>query len=374
MISYFKNFKAITIGFFITVLLFAGLLFLKIISLDSNKMIENLILLGLWWFMFSFTIHHFNFFKHNKTLLYKILILVTILAIAVLIDIYQEIPENPITFFLTTLLGTGIVYLLAPKFFNTYKVVIALIYVVLLSYYFYIRMNNEADIYIKEYKEQVVGMFLLSIPVLILLYLFEQWKWLKNLKAKKEKAELALLKSQINPHFFFNTLNNLYGLTVEKSDKAPEVVLKLSDMMRYSIYEGKKELVSLKNEIEYLNNYIELHKIRFQKKVDIKTNYEVDKDYEIAPLLFLILLENAFKHGIESMTDNAFINLNLTAKENNISFTIKNSFESKITNESSGIGLKNLQQRLELLYPEQHKLSIKKDDSTFDVNLEIKLK
>ena len=100
---------------------------------------------------------------------------------------------------------------------------------------------------------------------MILGWLFQQWKWLKTLESKKSKAELSLLKSQINPHFFFNTLNNLYGLTVEKSDDAPNVVLKLSDMMRYTIYMGKEDLVPLKDEVDYLQNYIELHKIRYQK-------------------------------------------------------------------------------------------------------------
>ena len=98
------------------------------------------------------------------------------------------------------------------------------------------------------------------------------------MKIEKGKAELELLKSQINPHFLFNTLNNLYGLIVEKSDEAPEVVLKLSDMLRYTIYEGKEEFVFLKNEIVYLENYIALHKIRYQKNVDIFFNHKTEKD------------------------------------------------------------------------------------------------
>ncbi|MDO6744920.1 histidine kinase [Tenacibaculum soleae] len=111
---------------------------------------------------------------------------------------------------------------------------------------------------------KLIGVILFFI--LVFGWIFQQWKWFKN---KKTKAELALLKSQINPHFFFNTLNNLYGLTVEKYDDAPDVLIRLSDMMRYTIYMGKEDLVPLKDEIEYLQNYIELHKIRYQKKVDI---------------------------------------------------------------------------------------------------------
>ena len=98
--------------------------------------------------------------------------------------------------------------------------------------------------------------FFLPIPVLFLVWVFEQWKWVQNLKAEKSKTELSLLRSQINPHFFFNTLNNLYALTIKNSKQAPDVILKLSDMMRYTIYEGEKETVKLGDEIEYLKNYM----------------------------------------------------------------------------------------------------------------------
>ena len=125
--------------------------------------------------------------------------------------------------------------------------------------------------------------------------MIKQIKFILTLKNEKAKAELALLKSQINPHFLFNSLNNLYGLTIEKSDDAPTVVLKLSDMLRYTIYEGQENIVPLKEEVNYLQNYIELHKIRHQKSVDIVFDYEIDESIRVAPLLFIILLENAFK-------------------------------------------------------------------------------
>ena len=134
---------------------------------------------------------------------------------------------------------------------------------------------------------------------------------MKTIESKKTKAELSLLKSQINPHFFFNTLNNLYGLILEKSDDAPNVVLKLSDIMRYTIYMGKEDVIPLKDEIEYLKNYIELHKIRYQKRVDIVFNHSQEMNCQIAPLLFIIPLENAFKHGVESLTKDAYINVNI---------------------------------------------------------------
>ncbi|GFZ93618.1 hypothetical protein GCM10011531_26980 [Aquaticitalea lipolytica] len=252
-----------------------------------------------------------------------------------------------------------------------YRIPILLIYGGTLSYFIYVRLGYDTSIYFKEYKENVINLLLIPIPVIALLYFFEQWKWLKHLKAKKDKAELTLLKSQINPHFFFNTLNNLYGLTVEKSDKAPEVVLKLSDMMRYTIYEGKKDFVSLKDEISYLESYIELHKIRFQKRADIKFNYDLEKDYQITPLLFIVMLENAFKHGVESLMEDAYIHVDIKANSNKIVFQIENNFEEKDIEHHKGIGLSNLKERLEITYPNKHKLIIEETKHTYKAMLEL---
>jgi LytS/YehU family sensor histidine kinase len=208
--------------------------------------------------------------------------------------------------------------------------------------------------------------------MLILLWIFEQWKWLKSLKDGKAKAELELLKTQVNPHFFFNTLNNLYALTVKHSDKAPEVVLKLSDMMRYTIYEGKKDKVALNDEVEYLKNYIDLHKIRYHKKVDIQFTDNVMDNDAVAPLLFIILLENALKHGVESLSDSAYIKMSLTSKDQEILFTLENNFDPAEISEEKGIGLENLKRRLDLIYPKKHELTISEKDNVFKVDLKIK--
>ncbi|MDN5201014.1 histidine kinase [Fulvivirgaceae bacterium BMA10] len=217
-------------------------------------------------------------------------------------------------------------------------------------------------------------MFILLIFYVVISWLFEQWRNIKQLKSDKISAELMLLKSQINPHFFFNTLNNLYGLTVEKSDKAPEVVLKISDMMRYTIYEGKKDKVPLEDELEYLKNYIELHKIRYHKKVDIQFNHHIQGDeYEITPLLYIILLENAFKHGVENLTDDAYIKIQLIAGNDKILFAIENNFDPNEIEEKDGIGLGNLRRRLELLYPKKHKLSFSNKDKIYKAQLDLEL-
>lgn len=217
-------------------------------------------------------------------------------------------------------------------------------------------------------------LLILTIAYVIGSWLFNRYKEFKQLKNEKSKAELELLKSQINPHFFFNTLNNLYGLTVEKSDDAPDMILKLSEMMRYTIYDGKKDVVPLKDEIIYLENYIELHKIRYQKKVAITFDSQIKYNHKVAPLLFIILLENAFKHGIETLTNNAYIKLQIETTVDTIQFFIENNFEKTKKNTNSGIGLTNLKQRLKLIYPNKHRFNIEQTDTVHKVYLEIEIK
>lgn len=179
-----------------------------------------------------------------------------------------------------------------------------------------------------------------------------------QLKNEKAKAELMLLKSQVNPHFFFNMLNNLYGLVAKDTKKAQELILKLSDMMRYSIYEGEKEIVTLEEEIDYLKNYIELHQMRYHKKIVIDFNANIDENCKVVPLLFIILLENSFKHGVETLRENAFVKVDVVSDKNEIQFTVENNFGSHGNNgNKSGIGLNNLRRRLALIYPNKHKLS-----------------
>lgn len=169
-----------------------------------------------------------------------------------------------------------------------------LIWTVLILIAFVILIFNDAF-----GENEVFGIFAFFYFIL-LVFLLSRWIFLQiksviRLKNEKAKTELLHLKSQVNPHFFFNMLNNLYGLVGKDAKKAQELILKLSDMMRYSIYDGEKETVLLSEEVSYLENYIELHKMRYHKSIDVKFNIEIkDNDYEIMPLLFIILLENAF--------------------------------------------------------------------------------
>lgn len=289
-------------------------------------------------------------------------------------DINAEIIDNPITFIGIIITGLAFFSIIASKFFKKYALFTIVFYFLSIAYFLYIRVYiNDLNVYMQQEKEIKI---ILTIPFFVLLFgwIFQQWKWLKTIESKKSKAELALLKSQINPHFFFNTLNNLYGLTVEKSDDAPNVVLKLSDMMRYTIYMGKEDVVALKDEVEYLQNYIELHKIRYQKKVDIQLHYKDISGYQIAPLLYIIALENAFKHGVEKLTENAYIHIHIATENDSILFNIENNYEQGAIDTEAGIGLENLKQRLKLLYPKKHQITINKSDAVYKLAIKIDTK
>lgn len=186
-------------------------------------------------------------------------------------------------------------------------------------------------------------------------------KQLKEIENQKLTAELSFLKAQINPHFFFNTLNGIYALARQKSDHTPDVILKLSDLMRYIIYEADTSKVLLSREIAHIENYIELQKIRLNEIVQVK--FEVIGNpgiVQIEPLLFSVFLENAFKHGID-YTKPGTIDIKLSVLDDGLTFVVKNPIpnHNKVeTDEEVGIGLKNIRQRLDLVYPKRHQLKI----------------
>jgi len=260
----------------------------------------------------------------------------------------------------------GVVSILIPLLYISYKVFTA----------------EESSVAISLDFNPVLGYTLIAYYTLLIgliIGYFIHWilrniKSIIRLKNEKAKTELMHLKSQVNPHFFFNMLNNLYGLVGKDSKKAQELILKLSDMMRYSIYDGEKDTVLLSEELTYLENYIELHKMRYHKAIDIQFNIDIkDNDYEISPLLFIILLENAFKHGVENLREHAFIRIHLEAHNNIVNFEIENNFEVNEENQEAGIGLKNLKRRLELVYPKNHNLTISKTNNIYNAKLNITL-
>ncbi len=208
--------------------------------------------------------------------------------------------------------------------------------------------------------------------------------WARHQREKNElgtramQSELNFLRTQINPHFLFNTLNNLYALTLKKSDKAPEIVIKLSEMMRYMLYECNEKEVPLVKEVNYIRNYLELEKIRQIKQIDIqlKVNGMV-MNQRIAPLMFIPFIENSFKHGLGNHTSEGFIHILLDVKSDSVHLNVSNSKPPTLpvreVKRSGGIGLVNVRRRLDLIYPKHHKLVVSDNPNTYEVDLTIDL-
>lgn len=188
--------------------------------------------------------------------------------------------------------------------------------------------------------------------------------------------EKDFLKSQLNPHFLFNTLNNLYGLSVKKDDSAPEVILNLSDIMSYTLYESNAEKVALEKEIDFIKNYFELEKMRYSKDKNIQLKISGEDEISglyIAPLMTFTFIENAFKYGLRS-SQNQFIKQEIEIKNNTFHFILENDIDkTEIKKEFGGIGLENIKKRLQLLYPNQHILNIKTLENSFRIELKINL-
>lgn len=201
----------------------------------------------------------------------------------------------------------------------------------------------------------------------------------RNLTQDKLEAELKFLKAQIHPHFLFNTLNSLYSLTLKKSDNAPEVVLKLSSLMDYMLYEANAAQVPLEKELEYIRNYIALEKVRYGERVDVQFNVTGSvAGKKVAPMLLLPFVENAFKHGVSTETQNAWIRIDVKVQGEQLVLLVENCkcgerASSNDRDMASGIGLKNLQRRLELLYEGRFALEIEDEPDSYAARLELNL-
>ncbi len=190
------------------------------------------------------------------------------------------------------------------------------------------------------------------------------------------KTELSFLRSQVSPHFMFNVLNNMVALSRKYPEKLEPSLIKLSSLMRYMLYETDEQKVLLEKETEYLQSYIDLQQQRFGKKVAIHTCMnDIDRNYEIEPMLLIPFVENAFKHGT-GLIENASIHIELTAKEGLLHFFVKNKYSEFVDepkDKTSGIGLANVKRRLNLLYGKNHNIQITKQDGWFTISLNINL-
>jgi LytS/YehU family sensor histidine kinase len=200
----------------------------------------------------------------------------------------------------------------------------------------------------------------------------------KKLERETLQSELKFLKNQINPHFLFNTLNNIYSLALVKSDLAPEVILKLSEILRYMLYECNEPKVKLTNEVSYIKNYLDLEKLR--QKDDVMIEFTTEGDIEeqlISPMLFTPFLENAFKHGINRVIKDACVKVYLKVHPDSLFFSVQNTkpeFEpNAVTKKQGGIGLANVRKRLELLYPGKYSLEIQNTLTRYIIELKLNL-
>lgn len=198
------------------------------------------------------------------------------------------------------------------------------------------------------------------------------------LENQNMQSELRFLKSQINPHFLFNTLNNLYALTLKKSDKAPEIIIKLSEMMRYMLYECNEKQVFLENEVNYIRNYLDLEKLRQDKNVEITFDVygHVGKQM-IAPLMFIPFIENSFKHGLNNHIAKGYVHIYLDVETDSVTLQVENSKPDSLPQNyhlrSGGIGLVNVKRRLNLLYPDQYQLDIDDQPNKYSIFLKLTL-
>ncbi|OUS01690.1 hypothetical protein A9Q86_06910 [Flavobacteriales bacterium 33_180_T64] len=207
---------------------------------------------------------------------------------------------------------------------------------------------------------------------------FSKKNIVEQLEKEKFSAELNFFKAQIHPHFLFNTLNNLYVLTLQKSEKASETVLKLSEMLDYMLYQCNDDRVTIDKEIKLIQNYIDLEQLRYGDRLQLKFDQNIDNTQtQIAPLILVSLIENAFKHGASGAIKNPQIKINIKIKNSHLDFSVFNT-KTKLkqedkTNFKKGIGVSNTKRQLQLLYPNKHEFKINEEDLSYHVKLRVDL-
>ncbi|MCB4808466.1 sensor histidine kinase [Tamlana sp. 62-3] len=312
------------------------------------------------------------------------------------------INENLVIFLFQVLLIYLLIFVLAPKLLFTKKyalftivsVCCVMVLAFIVTWFFKIPMEPHAINNMpapgpphdsgprQPPSHYLFNVLILGISFSLALAL-EVFNHLKKKEAETIKAqnvnlenELKLLKSQINPHFLFNSLNNIYTLAGIDTGKTQKSIINLSDMLRYVLYDCEQEVVSIKKEIEYIENYLKLFALKSSKSypISIKLNIENNGAY-VAPMLFIPFIENALKHSNIDDRNNAFININITATSTEINFDVENSKpQNKVVKDGvGGIGLENVKKRLAILYPNKHSLKIVENETNFKINLQLKL-
>ncbi|WP_411029699.1 sensor histidine kinase [Spongiimicrobium sp. 3-5] len=302
-----------------------------------------------------------------------------------------SIQEFKVVAFINYALGAFVInYVLLPHFFYRKKYLLFFVFVsIMVAVIIAVEELVLEQIYYPDTRGSnfpgVIYSLLDVMPVIAILAGFK-FAWdasikqreLEKLRSSIQESELQFLKSQINPHFLFNNLNNLYSYAMVQSPKTPSIILELSSVLRYMLYDCKEKYVPLQKEIEHLKNFTKLNELQIEErgKVNFKTE-NVKSGYKIAPLILTVFVENAFKHSTASQSDNIFIEVNVKVEENGLlDFECRNSFRP-VTNTDSlskGIGLQNVKKRLRLLYHNAHELNIKNEQNVYSVHLTMQLK
>jgi two-component system, LytTR family, sensor kinase len=343
----------------------------------------------------------------NRKVLLHCTFWITLLFIVFLSENWEHRLNFKMSFFLQYILAFLIfifisyfnIYFLIPRFFRQKKYffyVTWLVFVILFGAVLtlmiklifdnlgVINPHDESDHerFLLFYYFHVVFGELMLLVMTTFFFILEEWIRLQGITIKmqeiesqKVQSELQALKAQINPHFLFNTLNNIYSHSLEKSAKTPDMILKLSELMSYILYECHDEQVPVKNELNFIRNFIELEKIRFEDNLQVKFDIEEKGTNQvIVPLLFIPIIENAFKHVGNIGKEKPYVNVFIAIDSEQIVLKVNNSVSkdaTKKTIKESGIGLENVRKRLDLLYPGKYNLEVIEDEKEYLVNLVI---
>jgi two-component system, LytTR family, sensor kinase len=270
-----------------------------------------------------------------------------------------------IGYFIVASIGFAILYRICINFF----------------YYRFFDPSHFQQTHYLNYRSIANNMVAVNMPFLMFAaaklirdYLMEMNKK-SDIENKNMEAELSLLAAQLHPHFLFNTLNNLYSLSLSGSPKTATSLQKIKGLMNYILYECGQPEISIKKEINLIDNYIELEKLRYDKKLNVSFTVDIqENDFMIAPMILFTFVENCFKHGSSKLVGNSYIRIKLSSQGNNMTFETENSIPTaarSIKHENQGLGLENVKKRLAFLYPDHHTLIINPEENRFSVELKI---
>jgi two-component system LytT family sensor kinase len=285
-------------------------------------------------------------------------IITTYFTLYLITRVYNEY-KSPVRFF--------VIMFLSMLFFGSLQRIISYT----ISYpNFYPQGLNHPLWYLPKIAIEIFGLYSV-VAIVATIHFIKQWyisqQEKQQFKSEQLQAELKYLKAQVHPHFLFNTLNNLYSLTINGSKKAPEVVFKLAELMSYMLYDSNKPLVPLQKEIDYIEDYITLEKLRYDERLDVSLNVHADLSaYCIAPLIILPFIENSFKHGCSNEIGSVWVHIDILANNGQLIFKIENSKGIPDLGKKpslGGLGLQNVRQRLNLIYKDSHKLQFFDEDT-----------